>query len=84
MKRESIPRDEIAYVFDGTLEGFFTAVFEAYVRSESPRDFIASENLQIDLLQLQIEIETCDDHAQRDRRARLQESGHTSTLFVVP
>ncbi|NTU90075.1 MAG: DNA metabolism protein [Actinobacteria bacterium] len=66
-KNKPIPRDAISYVFDGTLEGFFTAVFEAYARKEYPRDFVESSNLQIDLLQLQIEIETRDDHALRVR-----------------
>jgi probable DNA metabolism protein len=38
--------DQLVYLYDGTLEGMLTAVFEAFCRKEDPRDILQEQSLQ--------------------------------------
>ena len=56
---------ELAYSFDGSLEGFFSAVFAAYARHERPAEVIRADCTQLRLGQRVAFIETDIAHAQR-------------------
>jgi probable DNA metabolism protein len=61
-----VPRDhDLVYLYDGTLEGFFSAVFATYVHHEHPCNIVARRHLQLGLLQGLREIVTRQDHAVR-------------------
>ena len=57
--------DELAYQFDGSLEGLLTAVFASYARHENPTDVLPEGVLQARLGQHVVAIET--DRAQASR-----------------
>lgn len=38
--------DEVAYAYDGTLEGLLSAIFAAYERRENPTDVVPESRLQ--------------------------------------
>jgi len=56
---------ELAYSFDGSLEGFFSAVFAAYERHESPNEILRMDCPQLRLGQQIAPIDTDIAHAQR-------------------
>lgn len=56
---------EIAYTYDGTLEGLLTAIFASYERHEEPTDVVTTENVQLRLGQELHEVETDLDRAVR-------------------
>lgn len=56
---------EIAYTYDGSLEGLLCAIFTAYAQREDPCDVVPAENLQVRLGQEVRNIETCLDTAIR-------------------
>ena len=60
-----VPRDDLGYLFDGTLEGFFSSVFAAYEHHEHPRDIVPEKGAQLSLLQRMRTIETDDARAMR-------------------
>ena len=49
---------QLVYVYDGSLEGMFTAVFEAFRRREQPCNIVQEQNLQQSLLCSYIPIHT--------------------------
>ena len=57
--------DEVAYAYDGTLEGLLSAIFAAYERHESPTDVAPTERLQPRLGQRVATIPTDMTHATR-------------------
>lgn len=59
---------ELAYVYDGTLEGLLSAVFAAYANHEQPADVAPEHMLQPRLGQLVRTIPTNMEHAERVRR----------------
>ena len=56
---------ELAYSYDGTLEGLFSAIFAAYANHENPLDIAPRDRLQLRLGQEERQIETNAAHAQR-------------------
>jgi hypothetical protein len=58
---------ELIYLYDGTLEGMLTAVFEAFRRKERPRNISCEEGLQHSLLGSYIPIATELGKAERVR-----------------
>lgn len=42
----SCPLENVAYVYDGTTEGLFTAIFKAYENHEDPQDVVREGTLQ--------------------------------------
>jgi len=63
-----VPRDEyLLYAYDGTLEGFFSAVFTAYAEHAHPTDIVTEDCLQLGLMQDLHRIATDEMHAIRVR-----------------
>lgn len=61
-----VPRDhDLVYLHDGTLEGFFSAVFATYVHHEHPCNIVERGHLQLGLTQGVREVTTRQDHAMR-------------------
>lgn len=67
--------DEVAYVYDGTLEGLLTSVFEAYARREDPTDIAPDGAFQPRLSQRVSRIPTDMDKAARVRRGLIKKGG---------
>ena len=65
----------VAYMYDGTLEGLLTCVFESYVRHERPEDMLEGESFQPRLGQSTILVEASVDVAERVRRGIVREAG---------
>ena len=57
--------DEVAYAYDGTLEGLLSAIFAAYERHENPTDVVPESRLQPRLGQRVAAIPTNMNHAAR-------------------
>ncbi len=57
--------DEVAYTFDGTLEGLLSAIFAAYEHHEDPSDITPENLVQLRLSQRISFIETDQEHADR-------------------
>lgn len=56
---------EVAYTYDGSLEGLLSAIFSSYANHEDPTDIVTTENVQLRLGQELREIETNLAHATR-------------------
>lgn len=67
--------DSVAYLYDGTLEGLFTAVFCAFERHETPMDVCRTDSYQPRLSQLAVTIETSLPKADRVRAGILRACG---------
>ncbi|MBQ3106672.1 MAG: TIGR03915 family putative DNA repair protein [Eggerthellaceae bacterium] len=76
------PFTEIAYVYDGTLEGLLSAIFAAYARHEDPTDVSTAKNLQVRLGQYAAEIETNPEHALRVKRGLCRDCGRAAFDMV--
>lgn len=74
--------DEVAYVYDGTLEGLLCAIFEAYAAKEHPIDVVCEGILQPRLSQRVHRVRTDAAIAERVRRGVLRNCGET-TFFTV-
>lgn len=57
--------DNVALLYDGSLEGLFSAIFFAYEQKIIPQDIARPDNLQIRLGQSLIEIESKEEQALR-------------------
>ena len=62
------PLTDVAYVYDGSLEGLLSAVFEAYARREEPQDIAPETVLQPRLAQAVRFVETDVERAVRVQR----------------
>lgn len=72
----SIGAIELVYLYDGTLEGFLSAVFEAYRRREFPVQITVEHNLQQSLVQSYIPIETDQAKALRVQKGIVDSLGY--------
>ncbi len=77
------PLSEVTYCHDGTLEGLFSAVFEAYARHEDPQDIACDGVLQLRLGQTVRYIETNGDYAARVQRGIKHSCGEAVYDAVV-
>ncbi len=77
------PLSEVAYCFDGSLEGLLTAVFETYVRHEQPQDIAPTATFQPRLGQSIYTVETNLENALRVQRGIKRTCGDASYLAVV-
>lgn len=68
--------DEVAYVYDGTLEGLLSAIFAAYANHEDPTDVEPAGVLQPRLAQRVYEVRTDLSHAERVRRGLCKACGY--------
>lgn len=67
--------DEVAYVYDGSLEGLLSAVFCAYANKEDPTDVVPQELLQPRLTQRVSKIDANLELADRVRRGIVRRCG---------
>lgn len=68
----------VAYLYDGTSEGLFSAIFDAYVNREDPEDFFGSSGFQPRIGQSLRSIETDDGKALRVKRGLIRVGGYKS------
>lgn len=87
MTTQPITREEplvdIAYCFDGTLEGLLTAIFQAYANHEDPQDVVRAGTLQPRLGQTVRTIETNVDLALRVQRGIQRTCGYAGFQAVM-
>ncbi|MEY8459899.1 TIGR03915 family putative DNA repair protein [Eggerthellaceae bacterium 24-137] len=74
--------DEVAYAYDGSLEGLLTAIFASYERHEKPTDMAPAARLQPRLGQRVAHIETDPIKAERVLRGIKRACGWSATLAV--
>lgn len=77
------PLPDVAYAYDGTLEGLLSAVFEAYERREDPQDVTAQAALQPRLGQTVRFVETDVERAVRVQRGIKRVCGHAAYDAVM-
>lgn len=77
------PLVDVAYCYDGTLEGLLTAVFQAYANHEDPLDIACADKLQPRLGQTVRDIETDEELALRVRRGIRRAGGQASFEAVL-
>ncbi|MDR2909140.1 MAG: TIGR03915 family putative DNA repair protein [Oscillospiraceae bacterium] len=65
----------LTYIYDGTLEGFYTAVFEAYARKKPVKAITANPEIQTGLGEEAAEIETDGEKALRVEKGIRQKVG---------
>ena len=69
------PLAHVAYLYDGTLEGLLSCVFEAYVRRERPEDLLEDGCYQPRLGQSTVFVDTSMERAERVRKGIVREAG---------
>lgn len=74
---------EVAYVYDGTLEGLLAAIFEAYARHENPTDVSPERTLQPRLGQRVARIETSIGTASRVQLSLCENCGNRAYEAVA-
>ncbi len=74
--------DEVAYAYDGTLEGLLTAIFSSYANHEDPTDVEPARRLQPRLGQRVAVIETNPDYALRVLRGVRNRCGWQAALAL--
>lgn len=74
---------DVAYVYDGTLEGLLSAVFLAYARKQSPIDIVDESAFVPRLGQDTVHVETDMGHAQRVRSGIVRACGQVVFDAVV-
>lgn len=77
------PLADVAYCYDGTLEGLLSAVFESYVRHEDPQDVAVETKLQPRLGQTVRFIETDVERALRVQQGIKRTCGTASYDAVI-
>ena len=75
--------DEVAYVYDGSLEGLLSAIFQAYARHEEPSDVVSEGALQPRLGQRVCSIETDAALAHRVKRGIQRVAGRPAFRAVL-
>lgn len=74
--------DEVAYCYDGSLEGLLSAIFIAYRNHEDPTDVVSADVLQPRLSQRIATIETDMQLADRVRRGLIRKAGRQAYAAV--
>lgn len=69
------PLQQVAYLYDGTLEGLLCCVFEAYLRHEDPEDIVPEAAYQPRFEQSSFFVEADYERALRVRRGVEREAG---------
>lgn len=70
--------DEVAYAYDGTLEGLLSAIFASYANHENPTDVEPEQRLQPRLGQRVCIVPTNNVHAERVYRGLCEKCGYRS------
>ena len=66
---------ELVYLYDGTLEGLFTAIFQAFKSKQYPVNIVTENNLQLSLLRSYLPIYAEPEKAERVRAAIINKFG---------
>lgn len=74
---------DLAYTYDGSLEGLLSAIFAAYARREDPNDVEPESRLQARLGQYVYEVPTNLEHAARVRRGVIRTCGNAAFEAVL-
>lgn len=74
----SEPNFDLAYLYDGTLEGLLSCVFEAYARHETPGDIVETQCASLRLGQETRIVDTNESHANRVRLGIVRVCGRTA------
>lgn len=74
---------DLAYTYDGSLEGLLSAIFAAYARRESPNDVEPESRLQARLGQYVYQVPTNLEHASRVRRGIIRTCGNAAFEAVL-
>lgn len=77
------PLVNVAYSYDGTPEGLFSAIFEAYARHEDPQDIAPESTLRLRLGQGLRFVETDPDRADRVQRGIRKRCGDAAYDAVL-
>lgn len=77
------PLEDAAYLFDGSLEGLLSAIFQCYARREVPADIVPAECYRPRLGQSAIPIETDADQASRVRAGIQRAAGREGFRWVL-
>ena len=77
------PLSHVAYVYDGTPEGLFTAVFQAYANHEDPEDIARESSFQPRLGQSVRTIESDAKLAERVKRGLVRTTGKAGFNAVL-
>lgn len=75
--------DDLAYLYDGSLEGLLSAIFASYVNHENPSDVAPEDVHQLRLGQRIARIETNFEHAKRVRRGLREKCGNRAFRDVL-
>ena len=78
----NVDRD-VAYLYDGSVEGLFSAIFQAYASHESPSEIVATQYYRPRFLQDSKAISTNFDHAMRVRRGIERMAGKRSFTAIM-
>lgn len=74
--------DNIAYLYDGSVEGLFTAVFLTYANKEHPLDICPSEHYQPRIGQTTRQIETDFSLALRVQKGVSKRAGYSVANII--
>lgn len=74
--------DEVAYCYDGTLEGLLSAIFASYRNKENPVDVHSSDDVQPRLFERVAYIDTNIEHAERVMNGLVRACGKDSFAAV--
>lgn len=77
------PLQNVAYLCDGTVEGYLTCIFQAYTRKEHPEDITTEASYQPRFEQSALYIQTEFEQAQRVGRGIRRKGGASAFLAVV-
>lgn len=67
--------DEVAYVYDGTLEGLLCAIYDSYANHEDPTDVSSEREFEQRLLQRVHYVRTSEEIAERVRKGLIKKGG---------
>ncbi len=77
------PLQNVAYLYDGTLEGLLSAVFLAYERHEDPTDIVRAEAYEPRLMQSSLEVRTDPARAARVRQGIVHAAGNKAFTAIM-
>lgn len=74
--------DDLAYAYDGTLEGLLSAIFEAYLNKEDPQDVVPEGAMQPRLSQRVHTVRTHMENAMRVKNGLIRKGGWSAFSAV--
>lgn len=77
------PLEDAAYLYDGSLEGLLSAIFQSYARHEAPADIVAADRYRPRLGQSAIAVDTDFSQARRVRAGIQRAAGRAGFRWVL-